>query len=64
MVQVYVTDDEASVDRPKRELKGFAKVHAEAGAEVNATIDLPPRAFMFCDVEAGCWRREVGSFTL
>lgn len=64
VVQVYVGDDVASVDRPSRELKGFTKVRAEAGAEVTVTLDLPPRAFMFCDLEAGCWRREAGSFTL
>jgi beta-glucosidase len=64
VVQVYISDDEASVERPKRELKAFSKVRAEAGAEVTITLDLPPRAFMFCDVDKGCWRREAGSFTL
>lgn len=64
VVQVYVRADDASVPRPLRALKGFAKVRAEAGQEVTATIDLPPRAFMFCDVEAGLWRREAGEFTL
>lgn len=64
VVQVYVKDDQASVPRPVRELKGFAKVRAAAGQEVTATIDLPQRAFMFCDVAAGLWRREAGSFTL
>ncbi|MEY4698070.1 MAG: hypothetical protein RIT14_2498 [Pseudomonadota bacterium] len=64
VVQVYLGDDEASVPRPRRELKAFAKVALDAGAETEVVLTLPPRAFCFFDVAAQCWRREAGQFTL
>ncbi len=44
VVQLYVTDDIASVVRPGRELKGFARVHLEPGEarEVTFTLDRRP----------------------
>ena len=41
VVQLYVGDVEASVARPPRELRAFAKVDLDAGRERDA--DLPPR---------------------
>ena len=64
VVQVYLGQDEAPAHRPKRMLKAFAKVSADPGQEVSVTLDLPPRAFMHCDVAAGLWRRAPGRFTL
>lgn len=64
VVQLYLGDDEASVDRPKRELKAFAKVTLDAGAETEVTLTLPPRTFCFFDTAVQCWRREAGGFTL
>lgn len=64
VVQVYVGEDDAPAHRPKRMLKAFAKVFADPGHEVSVTLDLPPRAFMHCDVAAGLWRRAPGRFTL
>ena len=42
VVQVYVRDVEASVARPVRELKGFAKVSLEPGESRQVTIDAGP----------------------
>ena len=47
VVQVYVRDVEASVARPVRELKGFAKVSLEPGESRQVTITLDQRAFSF-----------------
>jgi beta-glucosidase len=62
VVQVYVGDVEASVPRPKKELKGFAKVHLVAGESATVTIPLDPRAFAFFDLTVGQWRIEAGAF--
>lgn len=62
VVQVYVGDVEASVPRPKNELKGFAKVHLAAGESREISIALDPRAFAFFDVAAQAWRVEAGLF--
>jgi beta-glucosidase len=62
VVQVYVGDVEASVPRPVKELKGFAKVHLGPGENQRVTVALDDRAFAFFDVTAGQWRIEAGAF--
>lgn len=62
VVQVYVGDVEASVPRPKKELKGFAKVHLAAGESRVVRIALDARAFAFLDVTLGAGRVEAGAF--
>jgi beta-glucosidase len=63
-VQLYVRDVEASVERPDRELRGFAKVALEPGETATATIELGPRDLAFWDEVAGCWCAEAGTFEL
>ena len=62
VVQVYVTDKEASVDRPLKELKGFAKVALQPGEEKKVTIGLSERDFAFYDVEKKDFVAETGEF--
>ncbi len=64
VVQIYVGDDEASVDRPIRELKSFAKVTVPAGGRQEVTLDLDDRAFAYFDVAQQNWRIEEGRFTI
>jgi beta-glucosidase len=64
VVQVYVGDDEAEVVRPPRELKGFAKVHLDAGASQRVTIELDQRAFSYWSPRHRRWVVEPGSFTI
>ena len=64
VVQLYVSDAEASVARPGRELKAFAKLHLAAGASGTAKLTLNMRAFAFYDVENKRWTAEAGSFGL
>lgn len=64
VVQLYLGDVEASVPRPNRELKGFAKVRLAAGESRDLTIPLPDRAFAFWDTKAKLWRIEEGDFAV
>ena len=64
VVQVYVGDDEAEVARPPRELKGFAKVHLDAGASERVTVELDQRAFSYWSPRHRRWVVESGSFTI
>ncbi|MFN0028121.1 MAG: glycoside hydrolase family 3 C-terminal domain-containing protein [Acidimicrobiales bacterium] len=64
VVQLYVGDDEASVARPPKELKGFAKVFLQPGETHRVHIDLDERAFSFWDPAMGGWRLEPGRFSL
>jgi beta-glucosidase len=62
VVQLYVGDESATVRRPPRELKGFAKVRLEPGASATVELVLGPRELAFWDARSACWRAEAGSF--
>lgn len=64
VVQLYVHDVESSLVRPEKELKGFARVHLDAGASDRVTIELDERAFQFWDPAVHGWRAEAGAFEL
>lgn len=64
VVQCYVSDVECSVERPVKELKGYAKVFLQPGESKDVTIELPERAFAFYDVEKGDFTVEPGRFVI
>lgn len=64
VVQLYVHDDEASVDRPYKELKGFAKVALQPGEQQDVTITIGRDALSFYDETSQAWKAEPGKFTL
>ncbi len=61
-VQFYIADIESSVDRPVKELKGFAKLYLEPGETKTATVTLDESALSFYDVAAQSWIAEPGRF--
>ncbi len=64
VVQVYVRDVEASVQRPRKELRGFAKVRLEPGETRAVDVRLEPRAFAFWDPRRHGWVTEAGEFEI
>ena len=64
IVQVYVRDIDATVFRPEKELKGFAKVELQPGEETEVQIELNGRSFAFYDVEQKDWVVEAGDFDI
>jgi len=64
VTELYVGDSHASVPRPVRELKGFAKVLLKPGETKSVTISLDQRAFSYYDVSTGAWRAEPGDFSI
>lgn len=64
VVQVYVSDKEASVVRPVKELKGFVKVSVAPGETAEAVVTLGKEAFAFYDAATHQWRIEPGDFEL
>ncbi|MCB2155260.1 glycoside hydrolase family 3 C-terminal domain-containing protein [bacterium] len=64
IAQLYVADREASVKRPPKELKGFARVELQPGESREVSIDLNDRAFAFYDVDAKDWIVEPGDFEI
>lgn len=64
IVQVYVHDCAASVQRPPKELKGFAKVALQPGETQTVAIPLDGRAFAFFHPGYGRWIAEAGEFDI
>lgn len=62
VVQVYVRDVDTTVHRPDKELRGFVKVHLDAGEARTVSVELGPRAFAFYDVASAAWQVEAGTF--
>ncbi len=64
VVQVYVRDPEASVLRPARELRGFAKVRLEPGASTTVTFTLGERDLAYWHPALRRWTVEGGTFVI
>jgi beta-glucosidase-like glycosyl hydrolase len=64
VAQLYVSDPSAQVDRPERELKGFAKVRLDPGATQHVIISLDSRAFSYWDEPAHKWIVDPGKFVI
>ena len=62
VVQLYIADAEASVDRPMKELKGFAKVALEPGQKADVSFTIGKDALSFFDAEKHAWVAEKGVF--
>jgi len=64
VVQVYVRDVDASVERPPRELGAFEAVDVDPGESRTVTCDLDLRDFAFYDEDEEVWTVEAGEFEL
>jgi beta-glucosidase len=62
--QLYVRPRGPSVDRPVKELKGFAKVELAPGQQTRVTLTLDARAFAFWDPGKSAWVAEPGAYDL
>ena len=60
VVQLYVGDPEASVRRPVRELRAFAKVHLDSGESTGVRLRLTMRDLAFWDPVSSAWLAEPG----
>ena len=62
VVQLYIHDQKASVDRPYKELKGFSKVYLQPGEQRDVTITIGRDALSFYDEGTHGWKAEPGRF--
>jgi beta-glucosidase len=62
VIQVYVGDPAAAVARPPRELKAFAKIGLEPGAEQEVTFTLTARDLSYWSAVHRRWVLEPGEF--
>ena len=63
VVQLYIGDNEASVARPVKELKGFRKIALEPGQKQTVTFEITPDMLKFFDADKHEWVLEKGKFT-
>ena len=59
IAQVYVSCKDGKVFRPKKELKGFAKVFLKAGESKTITVKLDDKAFRYFNVKTNKWEVET-----
>ena len=64
VAELYVGDSHASVPRPVKELKAFAKLNLKPGETRRVTLTLRSRAFSFYDIQKKDWSAEPGDFTI
>jgi beta-glucosidase len=64
VVQVYVAPHDPPVQRPEKELAGFAKVRIEPGGTGVARVRLRDRSFARWDVATRSWMVDAGDYTL
>ena len=64
VAQVYVSCKNSRIYRPRRELKGFAKVFLRAGETKDVTIALDDKAFRYFDVNTGRFEIEGGTYEI
>jgi len=62
IMQLYVRDPQASLHRPEKELKAFAKVQLEPGERKTVTLSLGRDALAYYDDLAHEWVAEAGEF--
>ena len=62
VIQLYIHDDESSLERPYKELKGFQKVYLEPGESKEVSITIGNDALSFYDETTGAWKSEPGTF--
>jgi beta-glucosidase len=62
VVQLYVRDQQASLQRPEKELKAFAKVQLEPGERKMVTLSIDRDALAYYDDLAHEWVAEAGEF--
>ena len=63
-VQLYVREVNATVERPQKELKAFAKVLLKAGETRVVPLELNARSFSFWDEKTHAWKQNPGEFRL
>ena len=62
VVQLYIRDKAASVQRPEKELKAFAKVALAVGESRSVTLTITPDALAYYDTLTHGWVAEPGEF--
>ncbi|HEX8615831.1 MAG TPA: glycoside hydrolase family 3 C-terminal domain-containing protein [Telluria sp.] len=64
VAQLYVSPVTPGVDRPVKELKGFAKVYLKAGESKRVTIPIDARSLSYYVQDTATWNVDAGKFKI
>jgi beta-glucosidase len=64
VVQLYISDQNSTLERPAQELRVFKKVSLQVGQKTIVNLVLSPRDFAYFDVSDDCWRVNGGTYTV
>jgi beta-glucosidase len=64
VVQLYVKDEESTLERPEKELKAFQKLMVNPGETKSVELELNEDAFKYYDDTKGAWVLEPGKFEI
>jgi len=64
VVQLYIKDAEASVEKPEKELKGFKKIMLKPGETKKINFTLDHKSLSFFDPSANAWKFEPGKYVI
>jgi beta-glucosidase len=64
VAELYIRDLKPAIDRPVRELKGFAKVTLQPGETKGVEFILKPRDFAWFDASGHQWKSNAGDYEI
>jgi beta-glucosidase len=64
VVELYIHDLHPKIDKPVRELKGFAKVSLQPGETKTVHFQISPRDLAYFDVAGMQWRADAGEYAV
>ena len=62
VVQLYIHETKAKIDRPARELKGFAKISLNPNETKTVSFNIKPRDLAYFDVTGHQWKAGAGKY--
>lgn len=64
IAQIYISQEDSIVFKPKKELKGFEKIELKPGEEKSVTVVLSKKDFEYYNVETKKWEIESGKYKI
>jgi beta-glucosidase len=64
VIQLYIGKSDGKIFRPKKELKGFAKVYLRVGESKRVTINFDDKTFRYYNVSTNKWEVEGGNYQI
>lgn len=64
VAQIYISQEDSIIFKPKKELKGFEKIELKPGEEKSITVVLSKKDFEYYNVETKKWEIESGNYKI